>query len=279
MRLMFGLILVIGMALAGFAVYMAQDQFKKYQDTLEAQRRALAQNVPLTQIFVATRPLRYGETLTKEDVRLVPWPETALPEGAFKDPAELFSDDPDKPRVVLRAVEKDEPILAVKVTAPGEDAGVSSRLAPGMRAFAIRVDVASGVSGFLRPGDRVDVYWTGESRGREVTKLIQDGVELIAVDQIADADRNRPVIARTVTVEVTPESVAKLAQAQATGTLSLSLRGASDNTVSGQIEVDQEQLLGIQAEAPKEQPKQEKVCTIKTRKGGEVLEIPIPCSN
>lgn len=279
MRLMFGLILVVGMALAGFAVYMAQDQFSQYQTAIDAQRRALAQNVPLTQVFVANRPLRYGEALTKEDVRLIAWPETSVPEGAITDPAVMFDADETKLRVVLRAMEKDEPILLVKVTEPGEDAGVSSRLAAGMRAFAIRVDVASGVSGFLRPGDRVDIYWTGETRGREVTKLIGDGIQLIAVDQIADSDRNRPVIARTVTVEASPEHVARLAQAQATGTLSLSLRGASDESQTGQIEIDQNELLGIQEEAPQQQVQKEKVCTIKTRKGGEVLEIPIPCSN
>lgn len=279
MRLMFGLILVIGMALAGFAVYMAQDQFTQYQTAIDAQRRALAQNVPLTKVFVANRPLRYGEPLTKDDVRLIAWPESSVPEGAIMDPTVMFDADETKQRIVLRAMEKDEPILLVKVTEPGEDAGVSSRLAAGMRAFAIRVDVASGVSGFLRPGDRVDIYWTGESRGREVTKLIGDGIQLIAVDQIADGDRNRPVIARTVTVEASPEHVGRLAQAQATGTLSLSLRGASDEGVTGQIEVDQNQLLGIQEEAPQQQVQQERVCTIKTRKGGEVLEIPIPCSN
>lgn len=98
----------------------------------------------------------------------------------------LFPETTDEPRVVLRPIEKDELILAVKVTKPGEDAGLTSRLAPGMRAFAINVDVSSGVSGFLRPGDRVDVYWTGRvgqhGSRTEVTKLIEASVALIAVD-------------------------------------------------------------------------------------------------
>ena len=58
----------------------------------------------------------------------------------------------------------------VKVTDPGEEAGVTSQLEPGMRAFALRVDVASGVSGFLRPGDRVDIYWTGSVGGTVETE-------------------------------------------------------------------------------------------------------------
>ena len=65
---------------------------------------------------------------------------------------------------------------------------ITSRLTAGMRAFAISVDVTSGVSGFLRPGDRVDVYWSGtvEEGGRSprgVTQLIDSGVKIVAVDQ------------------------------------------------------------------------------------------------
>jgi len=161
---MFAFILVIGMGLAGFAVYMAQGRFSQYQTVLDSQRKALSKNVPLVQVFVATGPLKYGKTLTKEDVRLVAWPENAIPEGAFTDTKLLFGTEAEKTRTVLRAMEKDEAILEIKVTKIGEDAGVASRLSAGMRAFTIRVDVASGVSGFLRPGDTVDVYWTGRLR-------------------------------------------------------------------------------------------------------------------
>ncbi len=98
--------------------------------------------------------------LTEADVQQIPWPQIALPKSAFTDKATLFPEGA-KPRVVLRQMEKFEPILAGKVTEPGEDAGITTRLAKGMRAFAINVDVSSGVSGFLRPDDSVDVYWTG----------------------------------------------------------------------------------------------------------------------
>ena len=276
MRMIFAFILVAGMGLAGFAVYMAQGRFNEYQSVLDDQRRALSQNVPLVRVFVSNSVLRYGQELTKEDVRIVAWPENAIPEGAFTDPKVLFDKDPEKTRIVLRAMEKDEAILAVKVTQPGQDAGVASRLGKGMRAFTIRVDVASGVSGFLRPGDRVDVYWSGRIGKRDVTKLILEDIGLIAIDQIADEDRNNPVVARTVTAEVSPAVVASLVQAQSTGRLLLSLRGTEDTTSLGLIEVDQESLLGIQEERV-ETVVPPRVCTIKTRKGANVIEIPVPC--
>ncbi len=183
-------------------------------------------------------------------------------------------------------MEKDEAILAVKITKPGEDAGLTSQLARGMRAFAIRVDVASGVSGFLRPGDRVDVYWTGSIRETvegargEVTRLIESGVQLIAVDQTASGDVSGATIARTVTVAARPEQVAALAQAQSTGRLSLALVGVEDvGAVVDPIEVDQRALLGLGDQEEAAPVKSPEVCTIRTRRGSEVVEIPIPCTN
>lgn len=282
MRLVFGLVLLLGVGLAGFAVYMAQDYMQTKQAQLDAERAARAAAVPTTPVFVAKRSIRYGEPLTKDDVRFVRWPDTAIPEGVFTDPADLFPEN-GQLRAVLRTMEKDEAVLASKVTMPGEDAGVSSRLSRGARAFTIRVDVTSGVSGFLRPGDRVDVYWSGtgtDSNGRrnDITKLIQAGVRIVAIDQSADEDRTAPTVARTVTVEASPEQVAALAQAQSTGRLSLSLVGAQDDTLSGAVEIDQRSLLGI-VEQEVVEPEREEVCTIRTRRGSEVVEIQIPCTN
>ena len=218
MRLIFGLVLIVGLGLAGFAVYMAQGYIGRYQDELARANADRAQIVRTVGVFVLNEPKRYGERIAREDVRQVRWPEEAIPEGAFTEEEALFPPNADGLRAVTRAMEKDEAILAVKVTSPGEDAGVASRLGAGMRAFAIRTDVSTGVSGFLRPGDRVDVYWTGTAvEGGSITRLIQANVKLIAVDQIADEDRNSPLVARTVTVELTPNQVAAFTQAQATG--------------------------------------------------------------
>lgn len=279
MRAVFGLVLVLGVALAGFAVYLARDYIGAYQAQLDAERAAAAAIVPTVEVFVSQKPLTYGQRITKEDIRAVRWPENAIPEGTYTSIADLFPEDGEPYRTVTRAMEKDEALMKVKLTAPGQDAGVSSRLSAGMRAFAIRVDVSSGVSGFLRPGDRVDVYWTGqtplaEGGSRNVTKLIEASIQLIAIDQTADSDRASPTIARTVTVEATPRQVAALAQAQSTGKLSLSLMGVLDETVSGTVEIGQRELLGV-TEAP--QAVAEKTCTIRTRRGAEIIEVPVAC--
>ena len=289
MRLIFGLVLLVGLGLAGFAVYMAKSYVQGYQAQLEQERAQRAPEIETVDIYVAKRKLKFGERLSKEDVRLTKFPKTSLPKGVFKTEEELFPKGTSEPRSIMRAMEKNEAILAVKVTEAGEEAGIMSRLERGERAFAIKVDVASGVSGFLRPGDRVDVYWTGNvGRGGrtegnstgEVTKLIETRVRLIAIDQVADADMTGAIIARTVTIAAQPQQVAALAQAQSTGRLSLSLVGINDDTVAEAIEVDQRRLLGIAAAETAPEPKQrEEVCTVRTRRGAEVIISEIPCTN
>lgn len=290
MRVVFSLVLLAGLALAGGAVYMAKNYIGGYQQALAKERAARQQMIKTVPVYVADRALVYGETLRKEDIRQVNWPEKSLPEGTFTTLEDVFPQGEGEPRVVLRMMERNEAVLAVKVTGPGEDAGITSRLEKGMRAFALKVDVASGVSGFLRPGDRVDVYWTGKvdtsgngtgAQRTDVTKLIEAGVTLIAVDQSASGDRDGTLIARTVTVSADPQQVAALAQAQSTGRLALSLVGSGDDIVAEAVEIDQNRLLGIvpQAKPAEVEKVEKKVCTIRTRRGAEVVDIPIPCTN
>lgn len=281
MRAVFSLVLVVGLALAGAAVYMAKNVFGDYQSALAAERAARANIVETVPVFVVNENVRYGAAITKDNVRAVKFPKAAIPEGAFTAIEQLFPAGEKEFRTVIRAMEKDEAVLAVKVTAPGADAGVASRLSNGMRAFAIRVDVTSGVSGFLTPGDRVDVYWTGRMRDddrgtQDVTKLILSNLKIIAIDQTADLDRNGPTVARTVTVEATPEKVAALAQATATGRMTLSLVGYADDSVAENIEIDQNALLGIERTVVAKEAAPE-VCTVRTRKGSEIIETPVTC--
>ena len=278
MRMVFGLVLILGIGLAGFAVYMAQGYIEQTQAERDALRAAQASAVPLVDVLVVNTPKKYGDQLSPKDVVQIKWQADAVPEGAFTDAAALFPDGGAKTRIVLRALETYEPVLAVKVTEPGEDAGLTSRLAKVMRAFTIQVDVSSGVSGFLRPGDRVDVYWTGQQQGQDVTKLIDSTVKLIAVDQRSDSDQAEMAqIARTVTIEATPMQVAALTLAQSTGRLTLALVGSNDDSQFSAVEVNRDQLLGVQA-APVVEVEAAKVCTIRTNRGGETIETTIPCT-
>ena len=155
---------------------------------------------------------------------------TPCPRGCLPPGTNSFRGGRTCPARSCAAWSRTNPCWPPRSPSPGALPGITTRLEPGKRAFTIEVDVASGVSGFLRPGDRVDVYWSGRLSlggiGRDHA-LIETGLELIAIDQSSEiSGRNPRKVANTVTVQVSPQQVANLAQAQATGKLMLSLVGA-----------------------------------------------------
>src|SRR6202158_4521498 len=108
-------------------------------------------------IVVASKPLRFGAELGAMSLREVPWPDEAVPAGAFSKITDLTASGR---RVVLTAIETNEPILSSKITGSGQRATLSAMLADGMKAVTIRVNDVEGVAGFVLPGDRVDVVLT-----------------------------------------------------------------------------------------------------------------------
>jgi pilus assembly protein CpaB len=281
MRAVFGLVLIVGMALAGAAVYMIQGYIKQTELLLQQEREFNAAAGKLVEVYVFNKPLGYGDALTPDDVQLIYWPEQALPETIFRDPLELFPENAPGPRYIMRATEAFEPVLASRVTAPGELAGLTAKLKDGMRAFQISVG-ASGVEGFVQPDSFIDIYWTGPIAGVEgnATRLIESSMQIIAVDNtFSSGDVSTGSDASTVTVAATPEQVARLAQAQATGRLTMSLVGDGTQTVTENIEVDTNSMLGIVPEevVVEAAPEVAKVCTRRERKGTEVIVTEVPC--
>ena len=281
MRLVFLLVLLLGMGIAGFAGYLILQQIGGYDNRvakLQKEIRSLKKKVVETKsVMIATERISYGEALSDRHVRVVKFPAKALPKGAFFSKEALLGETKDEKtagRVAIRLIEAGEVIMSSKVSKFGEDAGVAARLEVGERAFTLRVDVASGVSGFLRPGDIVDVIWTGTGQdGNTETRLLLDGIRLMAIDQLADEDRAKPIVARTVTVGATPSIVGVLAQAQATGKLQLALRGIDDDAKTGEtVVIDQDDILQVERRAKR------KKCYQTIRKGTEVTKRQIACS-
>jgi len=286
MRAIFGLVLVVGMGLAGFAVFMVKGHFAEQEAKIRQQAANAQAIIPTTDVYAVNRSIAYGELLTLEDVQTIKHTQEFLPEGAFATQEELFPQGVDVPRVVLRAMEPNEPVTTVKVTAPGEIASITTRLTEGMRAFTINVDSSSGVSG-VRPGDRVDVLWTGNLPGQqdtrsEVTRLIETGLEVIAVDQSSDVNRAEGEVARLVTVQVSPQDVADLTQAKTSGRLTLSLLGRGEVGIAQVEQTDTYTITGTErtvAAPPPEAPVEAEICYRIERKGVETIQIPTPCTN
>ncbi len=186
-------------------------------------------------IVVAEIPLRFGDTIRAEHLRLVDWPAEMQPRGAFHSITDLTLDD--ERRVALRAIEEGEPLRESSISGFGGRASLSSVIDEGMRASTIRVNDIHGVAGFVLPGDRVDIMLTrnlgmdtnsAQTPDKLVTELLLQNVRVLGIDQDANEKRQNPGVAKAITVEVTPDQAQKLVLAQQLGTLSLALRGVAD---------------------------------------------------
>jgi pilus assembly protein CpaB len=274
------------MALAGVAVYMIQGYMADLEAALRKEQAFNAKAGKLVEVFVFAKPKKYGDPLAEDDVVAIYWPEKSLPETIFRDKAVLFPENAKGPRYIMRSTEAFEPVLASRVTEPGELANLTSKLEKGKRAFAIKVGTNSGISNFVKPDDYIDILWTGNVSGVEggITRQIESAILVIAVDNaINEGQVTSDTVAQTVTVAATPEQVARLAQAQATGRLTLSLARDASETVEGTVETNTKAMLGIVEEvvAPEVVAPEVKKCYAKQRSGGQVIEtdVEIPCSN
>jgi pilus assembly protein CpaB len=210
------------------AVFLAQSWLNNQADarlrSLEAQKRPLATQT----LVVASKPLRYGNELTQQALQEIPWVEQALPAGAFAKISDLLAGGK---RVVLAPIEVNEPILAVKITGPGQRATLSAMLHEGMKAVTIRVNDVDGVAGFVLPGDRVDVALTRlDGKGGATTDVVLQNAQVLAIDQLADERTATPSVAKSVTLEVDTVAAQKLGLAASLGSLSLMLRKAGETS-------------------------------------------------
>jgi pilus assembly protein CpaB len=177
-------------------------------------------------IVLASKPLRFGNELSKQTLREVAWPEEALPAGSFSTIPELIGNGR---RVVLTAIEQNEPVLNSKITGPGQRATLSAVIRDGFRAVTVRVNDVEGVGGFVLPGDRVDVMLTRQiDKTSANTDVVLQNTRVLAIDQIADERSDKPAVVKAVTLEVDTIGAQKISLAASIGTLSLSLRKAGE---------------------------------------------------
>jgi pilus assembly protein CpaB len=223
------------------AVFVAQSWLTSQTDarmkSLESQKRPQAMQT----IVVAGKPLRFGNELSAPLLREIPWSEDSLPAGAFAKIDDVLA--PGK-RVVLAAIEVNEPILSVKITGPGQRATLSAVLHDGMKAVTIRVSDIEGVAGFVQPGDRVDIALTRlDGKGGATTDVVLQNATVLAIDQISDERAANVAVAKSVTLEVDTVAAQKLDLAASLGNLSLLLRKAGETTSTKSLRVSLKDLF------------------------------------
>jgi pilus assembly protein CpaB len=219
---MIGFAVVFGLV----AVFIAQVWLNNQADMRARSMQANNKPAPMQTIVVAKRPLRFGTELSAAMLQETPWPQHALPAGAFHKINDILSGGR---RVVLTPIEANEPVLAVKITGPGGRATLSALVHKGMKAVTIRVNDVEGVGGFALPGDRVDVVLTRQvDKGSATTEVVLQDARVLAVGQIADDRAAKAAVAKSVTLEVTTVQAQKVWLAASVGNLSLLLRKAGE---------------------------------------------------
>jgi pilus assembly protein CpaB len=199
---------------------------------LAGQRSAMAQTglVQGSTVVVAAMPLKFGDTLSADKLREVAWPAGAVPTGAFKTTKDALAGE--GTRQALQTISANEPVLASKITGPGQRATLSAVLGEGMKAVSIRVNDVLGVAGFVFPGDRVDVLLTrtvrdNDGADKSFVDVLLQSMKVLAIDQVADVSKDSPTVVKSVTLEASTKDAQKLTLAAGAGQLSLALRQAA----------------------------------------------------
>jgi len=212
------LLLAAAVVVALITSFMAYKWMKKETAVRDA-------NLQTQPVAVAATDLSWGTALNKEMLKTTPFLKGSLPEGEyFSDAASLGG------KVLIMPVKADEPILRSRL-APDSIAtgGVAAIVAPNKRAMAVKVDKVIGVSGFVHPGNRVDVLVSLQRADRKdnpITKIVLQNIPVLAAGtEMEQKDRNeKPVQVDVITLELSPEEAEKLALATTEGKIQLALR-------------------------------------------------------
>jgi pilus assembly protein CpaB len=182
----------------------------------------------VVRIAVASREIPFGAKIEESQVKLLDWPKANLPTEYFSDTKQVIGE------VSTQTIYPGDVFNKLRIRTHLGGSPLSALIEPNMRAVSVRVNDVVGVSGFLLPGNRVDVLSTYKPTGvakEAATETLLEDVKVLAVDQEASPEKNKPVVVRSVTLEVHPEQAELLAKATGEGSIQLSLRNPLDHQI------------------------------------------------
>ena len=179
-----------------------------------------------TGIVYATTKIPAGTSITPNQLKITYHESLSLPEGSYLSIKDAVG------RIPLSDVEPNIPVTA-KNTASSDQSGTLI-MEPGKRGMSIRVDEATSVSGFARPGSYVDVgaVLTPSQNSKPVSKVIVQNLRVLATGRETQAKaEGQGRGSNTVTLEVTTAQAGMLALAMREGSLYLILRHPADKDI------------------------------------------------
>ncbi len=215
--------LALGLLIGIFAIKLFVDKL--------ASAKAGNQPAETVDVVVATTHINATMDITESMMKVVSVPKALVPDGTFETVEEVSG------RVTSNPIPKGVPVLEALLAPPGTPIGLAGRLEEGYRAIAVKVNEFAAVGGWIKPGSRVDLICTLNSRsraGKESRMLLQD-VRILTVGDKIESDESGAEVSRSVTLELTPEQALKVQLAQMKGSLSLSLRNSVDKQVFEEV--------------------------------------------
>ncbi|QIA64076.1 Flp pilus assembly protein CpaB [Vibrio astriarenae] len=213
--LLFLLSVVLGLAAVFFA--------KKWMDG-QVQPQVEVEVVEREPVVVAAQEIQPGTILTNQHLTI------KLLEKDWRSEDQYISEEDLVGQIADTLILANEIITKPRIALPGEGSTLAALIPDNKRAVTIRVNDVIGVAGFLLPGNKVDVLNTVKlGRNSANTSTILRDIRVLAVDQTAKTDDNKPVIVRAVTLEVSPTEAEKLMTAQSKGDIQLALRNPHDD--------------------------------------------------
>jgi pilus assembly protein CpaB len=189
------------------------------------QANSAAPVVVTRQVVVAKMDIPEGAAIDRNSIALAAWPAPTVPAGAYASLDSVVG------RVTRVNVFTGEAVVPGRLAPSGTGPGLELKIAPGMRAMAIRVNDVSSISGLIQPNSRVDIMVTiaDPATGKQQAKLFMENMRVLSVGTEIQRDaQGKPNAAGTATIEVTPEQAETLAIAMNTGSIQLVLRGYGD---------------------------------------------------
>ena len=177
---------------------------------------------------VAAKPMPMGTMVTKDSVKLVPWPAKSPMTGGFADIDAVVD------RGLIASVVENEPLTESKLAPKEAGAGLPPSIPSGMRAMSVKVNEVVGVAGFVVPGTRVDVMVILRQKDDSIARVVVNNVQVLTAGTRFDqenAKEGKPIPSTVITLLVSPDDAERIALAQSEGQIMLSLQ-ESDGQVA-----------------------------------------------
>ncbi|MEZ9480137.1 Flp pilus assembly protein CpaB [Vibrio splendidus] len=209
-------------------------------------KQAVKQTV---KVLVPTRTIEIGQAYTPNSFRWKEVPQQELENYIDHVTPEDISADHTMSGLARTKLVKDSILSKADITEPEGGYSLSLKLQPGYRAISVPVDQVTSNSGFIEPGDRVDILLLGSqdgellrygnsSQGLYVTTIVHDARVLAFNDKqtaesyqkARESNQHKKVVPddSSVSLEVTPEQANQVVLAKQLGKLTLVLRGQNE---------------------------------------------------